>query len=278
MLASERTLAREKKPLAYRSFVTELARAGDLGAQRVLDALVAPTRNRREHVPHREPRPVTLAEIRSAAQRHTRGGRRALSAGSARAPAPAACRASAHTRRSAGCRAAERFTASGRRYRRHKVPSEFGWRSSPGKAVVESAGAPRRGKGRKTIAASSARATKKRLADATHEFEQRDLPELEKQLASHERAYRRYVAASLGLEREMNNARAAQRRRTEDGQRLNVLERAGTSRASIAALRSAPHGSTALLRRSSSSIELYHTRFGKTLSTAFAKSNVRATP
>jgi hypothetical protein len=64
VLASERGLTREEKPLAYRSFVTERARAGDVGARRVLDALVAPTRDHSEHVTPRELRPVTLAEIR----------------------------------------------------------------------------------------------------------------------------------------------------------------------------------------------------------------------
>ena len=69
----------------------------------------------------------------------------------------------------------------------------------------------------------------KALADATHEFEQRDLPQLEKQLAGQERAYRQYVAASLGLERERNNARAARDEVPRIEQRLNVLERAGVA-------------------------------------------------
>ena len=67
----------------------------------------------------------------------------------------------------------------------------------------------------------------KALADATHEFEQRDLPQLEKRLAGQERAYRQYVDASLGLEREMNIARAERDRIPKIEQRLNVLERAG---------------------------------------------------
>lgn len=69
----------------------------------------------------------------------------------------------------------------------------------------------------------------KALAVATHEFEQRDLPELENQLAGQERAYRRYVAASLGLERERNDARAARDEVPRIEQRLNVLERAGVA-------------------------------------------------
>ena len=52
---------------------------------------------------------------------------------------------------------------------------------------------------------------------------------LKKQLAGHERAYRHYVAASLGLERERNNARAARDEVPRIEQRLNVLERAGVA-------------------------------------------------
>ncbi len=64
VLASERRLRREEKPMDYRSFVSEQARAGDFGARWVLEAFVAPTRNRSEHVPQRDLRRVTLAEMR----------------------------------------------------------------------------------------------------------------------------------------------------------------------------------------------------------------------
>ncbi len=69
----------------------------------------------------------------------------------------------------------------------------------------------------------------KTLAGATHAFEQRDLPQLEKQLAGHERVYRCYVDASLGLEWEMNTARAARDEVPRLEQRVNVLERASVA-------------------------------------------------
>ena len=47
----------------YRSFVGERAQKGDLGAQRVLDALVKPARSR-QHAPEPEPRRMTLQEVR----------------------------------------------------------------------------------------------------------------------------------------------------------------------------------------------------------------------
>ena len=67
----------------------------------------------------------------------------------------------------------------------------------------------------------------KALADATHEFEQRGMPQLEKQLAGHERVYRQYVAASLGLEQEINDARAVRDRIPRLEQQVKILERAG---------------------------------------------------
>ncbi len=48
VLASERRLVREEKPMDYRSFVGERARVGRSGGAAGLDALVAPARNRRE--------------------------------------------------------------------------------------------------------------------------------------------------------------------------------------------------------------------------------------
>ena len=64
VLASERKRVREEKPMDYRSFVNERARRGDLGAQRVIEALVPPMRERKERVLQGEPRRVTLEEVR----------------------------------------------------------------------------------------------------------------------------------------------------------------------------------------------------------------------
>ena len=62
VLASERKLAREEKPMDYRSFVTQRARAGDPAGRHVLDSLERPTRdNAMRRAPHR----ATLNEVRA---------------------------------------------------------------------------------------------------------------------------------------------------------------------------------------------------------------------
>jgi hypothetical protein len=63
VLASERKFMREEKPIDYRSFVTQRARAGEVGAQRVLEHLETPAHTGHERAT--EPlQPVTLEQIR----------------------------------------------------------------------------------------------------------------------------------------------------------------------------------------------------------------------
>jgi hypothetical protein len=230
VLASERTLAREEKPLAYRSFVSERARSGDLGAQRVLDALVAPTRKRNEHVPHREPRPVTLAEIRLRlnvirAEEEGRYQRARLERQHLEhvARPPTLEEALAAERRRIHERAAEatRYTDAERVRLAQLAREKRSWNPLTRRAATRED---------ERLCGEQRSRYKETLADATHEFEQRDQPQLEKQIAGQERAYRHHVAASLGLEREMNNARAARDEVPRIEQRLNVLERAGVAR------------------------------------------------
>jgi hypothetical protein len=63
VLASERKLMREEKPMDYGSFVTQRARAGDLGAQRVLGGFEAQVRDRHERTAEAPSRPVTLEQV-----------------------------------------------------------------------------------------------------------------------------------------------------------------------------------------------------------------------
>ncbi len=230
VLASERRLTREEKPLAYRSFVSERARSGDLGAQRVLDALIAPAHKRNEYIPHRELRPATLAEIRlrlnviSAGEdgRYQRARLERQHLQRVERP-PSLDEALATERQRIHGRAAEatRYTDA-ERVRLEQLGKEKGsWNPLARRAAA---------KAEERLHGEQRSRYEKSLADATQEFEQRDLPELEKQLAGHERVYRRYVAASLGLEREMNNARAARDEVPRLEQQLNVLERAGVAR------------------------------------------------
>jgi hypothetical protein len=64
VLASDRKLMREEKPMDYRSFVTQRTRAGDLAALRVLNQLEAPAPNRHERTAQAPLRPVTVEEVR----------------------------------------------------------------------------------------------------------------------------------------------------------------------------------------------------------------------
>jgi hypothetical protein len=229
VLASERRLTREEKPLAYRSFVSERARSGDLGAQRVLDALVAPTRNRSEHDAQREARPVTLAEIRLRLKviraeedgRYQRARLERQHLEHVERP-PSFDEALATERQRIHERAAEatRYTDAGRVRLEQLAKEKRSWNPLTRRAAT---------KEEERLHGEQRSRYKETLADATHEFEQRDLPQLEKQLAGQERAYRHYVAASLGLERERNNARAARDEVPRIEQRLNVLERAGVA-------------------------------------------------
>ncbi len=226
VLASERRLAREEKPLDYRSFVNERARAGDLGAQRVLDALVAPMRHWNEHVPHRELRPATLTEVRLRlnvirAEEEGRYQRARLARQHLQhvERPPTLDEALVAERRRIQEHAAEvtRYTDAERARLAQLAREKRSWNPLARRAAT---------KEEERLCGEQRSRYEKALADATHEFEQRDLPQLEKDIAGHERAYRQYVAASLGLERERNDARDARDRIPKIEQQLNVLERA----------------------------------------------------
>ena len=229
MLASERRLAREEKPLAYRLFVSERARAGDLGAQRVLDALVAPTRKRDDHVPQRELRPVTLTEVRLRlnvirAEEEGRYQRARLERQHLQhvEPPPTLDEALVAERRRIQEHAAQATRCTDAELARlaQLAREKRSWNPLARRAAT---------KEEERLCGEQRSRHEKALADATHEFEQHDLPQLEKDIAGRERAYRRYVNASLGLERERNNARAARDEVPGIEQRLNVLERAGVA-------------------------------------------------
>ncbi len=232
VLASERRLVREEKPLAYRLFVSERARAGDLGAQRVLDALVAPTRNRSEQVPRRELRPATLAQVRLRlnvirAEEEGRYQRARLERQHLehveRPPTLDEALVTERRRIQERAAAVTRYTDAERARLEQLAREKRSWNPLARRAAT---------KEEERLCGEQRSRYEKALADATHEFEQRDLPQLEKDIAGHERAYRQYVDASLGLERERNNARDARDRLPKIEQQLNVLERAGVAHVS----------------------------------------------
>jgi hypothetical protein len=229
VLASERKLAREQKPMDYRSFVNERTRAGDLGAQRVLDALLRPTRNQSEQTPHREVRPATVAEIRLRlnvlrAEEQGRYQRARLDRQHLhhvdRPPALDEALGTERRRIQERIADATRYTNAERVRLEQLARERRSWNPLARRAAT---------KQEARLQGEQHSRYGKALASAIVEFEQRDVPQLQKQLAAREHVYRQYVAASLGLEREINNARAARDRVPKIEQQLNLLERAGVA-------------------------------------------------
>ncbi len=228
VLASERKRAREEKPMDYRAFVNQRARSGDLGARRVIEALVTP-RERKERVPQGEPRRLTLEEVRlrlnviraeeEGRYQRARVERQHLP----RLDRPAELdKALAAERRRIQERIANatRYT-DGERARLEQLAKEKrSWNPLTRRAAS---------KEESRLHGEQRTRYEKALDKATRDFEQRGAPEIEKQLAADERVYRQYVAASLGLEREINHARDARDRIPKIEQQLNVLERAGVA-------------------------------------------------
>ena len=64
----------------------------------------------------------------------------------------------------------------------------------------------------------------KALAEALRDFEGRDAPQIAKRIGVDEQRYRQYAAASLSLEREINQARDARDRIPRIEHQLTVLE------------------------------------------------------
>jgi hypothetical protein len=229
VLVSERRLAREEKPLDFRSFVNERTRAGDLGAQRVVDAFVRPARNRNEQVLQRELRPATLDEVRlrlnviraeeDGHYQRARVERRHLQHVE-RPPMLDEALATERQRIQEHAAEATRYTDAERARLAQLVREKRSWNPLTRRTAT---------KEEERLLGEQRSRYEKALADATQEFEQRDLPQLEKQLAAHERAYRHYVDASLGLEREINAAHAVRDRIPKIEQQMKVLERAGVA-------------------------------------------------
>ncbi|MGA8099493.1 MAG: hypothetical protein WB810_12645, partial [Candidatus Cybelea sp.] len=227
VLTSERQRVREEKPMDYRSFVNERARSGDLGAQRVIEALVT-TRERKERVPQGEPRRVRLPEVRLRLNviraeeegrfQRARVERRHLQ--HIERP-PTLDEAVATERRRIQERAAEasRYTDV-ERARLVQLAKERGsWNPLTRRGAA---------KEEERLHSEQRSRYEKTLRSAIHEFEQRDVPQIEKRLAAHENRYRQYATASIGLERESNDARDVRDRIPRIEQQVNVLERAGT--------------------------------------------------
>ena len=226
VLAWERTLAREERPLAYRSFVDQRARAGDLAAQRVFDTLIAPMRGRNDRATRGEPRRATLDEVRLRfnvirAEEEGRYQRARLERQHLehveRPPTLDQALAAERRRIQERTVAATRHTDAENALLQQLAKEKRSWNPLTRRAAARE---------ETRLHAGQHSRYENALGDATREFEQRDVPEIEKQLAGHERAYRHYVDASLRLEREINDARDTRDRIPKIEQQLHILERA----------------------------------------------------
>ncbi|HVN69197.1 MAG TPA: relaxase/mobilization nuclease domain-containing protein [Candidatus Binatia bacterium] len=230
VLASERKLMREEKPMDYRSFVTQRARAGDLGAQRALDALKAPARTTQERATEARWQPVTVDEVRKRLQairaeeearyEHARIERQGLT----RIDGPPTIeQAVASARNDIQARVSEamQFTPAERADLARLTKEQQSWNPFVRGAAKKEAGA---------LHAGQHARYKAELARSIHEFESGDAQRLQERIRSDERSYREYVSASLGLEAEMRTARAVLREDVPKIEKqLTVLERTGVA-------------------------------------------------
>jgi hypothetical protein len=230
--ASERKLTREEKPMDYRSFVTQRARAGDLGARRVMDTLEPATRDQQHRAPQ-EPHRATLNEVRAhlevirvqeeARYERTRAERRGLE--DVERPFPL-----------------DDILAAERRHIREHVADTTRFTDAEHVRFTELAKEKRSWNPLTRAVATRAEAElhaahqsryEKALAEAMRGFEGRDVPQIAKRIGVDQQRYRDYVTASLSLEREVNQARNMRDQIPRIEHQLTVLERAGLSRIEI---------------------------------------------
>ncbi len=244
VLASERGLSREEKPMDYKSFITEKARAGDPAAQCVLTDFTraaretGPLADQRQHAgsaqqrrsPQSESRAFSLNELRvrldviraeeEARHERARMERERLE----RVESPKSLDevlAAEGQRIRAQTDDATKFTDAELIRLGQLVGEKRSW--NPLTRIVAT-------QAEETLRAARQSRCEKSLTAAIEKFEDRDVPKYAERVAADERRYRRYVTASLSLEEEMRETRAVLRDRIPQAdQRLLVLERAGVS-------------------------------------------------
>ncbi len=232
-LAAERGLARKEKPTDYRSFVTEQARAGDTGAQRVLDML-APARSPQGSALQGEPQAVGLNKVRlrldvirageEARYERARGQRERLQ----RLAQPAKL---------------DDVLATERKRIEKRAADRMQFTEAERARLTEIAGQKRTWNPLYRLAASreeaGLHATQRlrfeaELTEAMRDFDAREAPQIARRVAADERGYRQYVTESLALENQKNEARTLLRDRIPRvEQRLTALERAGASQVEL---------------------------------------------
>ena len=230
VLASERTSAREKKPLDYRLYVVQRARAGDLGAQRVCDAFDAPVRNRHGRTPEAQLQPATLEQVRERLNvirteheaRYERA--RAERAGLPRVERPPTigqALAAARNEIEAHVSDVTQFTPAERVLLARLTKEQQSWNPFVRNAAKREA-AKLHGEQHSRYEAE--------LTKAMRNFESNDATQIEQRIRSNERIYREHVAASLDLETQMRQARAELRDEIPKVEKqLTMLQRTGVA-------------------------------------------------
>ena len=231
VFASERADVRKEKPMDYRSFVAEKARAGDDAAQRVLRTLTGQRKDPSQRVVSDEQRSVAIGEVRArlaviAAEEQARYERARVERARlspVEPPRPLDEVLSAERQRlEKSVVDSTAFTSEERAELNRLAEQRRSWNpltraaAAKGEAVL-----------RETLRARQAASVSKAMA----EFETREAPQIAGSIAVEERRHKEYVGASMALEREMNGARVALRERAPVvEQQLNVLERVGVDR------------------------------------------------
>jgi hypothetical protein len=235
VLDSERGRARKAKSLDYRAFVTEKARGGDPGAQRVLDMLAGQARGGHRAVSQRDLRRVNVDEVlvRLGAIR-----------GEQEARYERARSERGRLQRVEQPRTLDDILAAERERIREQIGDTIRLTDAERARLAQATEKKRswnplaRAVAAKTEAelqAAHRLRYEKAVAEGLREFEARDVPQLAKRIAADERRYRQYVAASLALEAEMRDARASLRSRIPQVEhRVSILERAGVLQVEIA--------------------------------------------
>jgi hypothetical protein len=245
VLASEHGLAREEKPMDYRSFITESARAGDRAAQRVLAEFERQTREtaaateRHEHAggaqPRRSPqveaRALSLSEVRARldiirAEEESRHERARLERERLERVAPPKSLEELlvveRERIRAATDAATALTDAERMRLRKLAGEKRSWNPLTRVAAARD---------EETLLAGRQSRYETSLRAALEKFERREVPQQAERAATDERRYRQYIISKLALEDEMREARAALRKRLPHvEQRLEMLERGGVTR------------------------------------------------
>lgn len=213
----------------YRSFLAQRAHAGDLAAQRVLEQLKAPPRNRHEQAT--EPlASVTLEQIRErlkvirAAEEARCERARVERANLTRVDKPPTIEqalASARKEIQAHVSEATQFTQAERAALARLTKEQQSWNPFARNAAKKEAAKLHEGQHARYEA---------ELAKAMRDFESGDAPRIQERIRGDARTYRDYVRASLGLEDQMRKARAVLREDVPKIEKqLTVLERTGVA-------------------------------------------------